>query len=700
MTVILFLLLPSTAHAACSSPAGVEGEITYLTDESMMQYCDGTNWIAMGRKGNDPAASCSTIGDTCPDGSVYAGLTPDGNVPMYTTPADAPSLMTWNDGSSNWVDTAMVNCTDATPGTAASCQTGAANTALLVALNGSGTPAPYAAAEYCAGLSAYGHADWYLPAQDELDVLYDAKNAGDLNGTFNETGSLPAGWYWSSSENANGYARLQRFSDGSQSNGILSKDYGLAVRCVRKGSPGGNLSSGLVGYWKLDETSGTIAADSSGNGNNGTMAGGLDATNDSVTGKIGTALDFDGTDDYIDTNNNSSLDDLSNLTYAAWIKGSGAILTKKSNPGGNESFQSWPTGITFVVANSFGSSAGTAKSIDVASADTWNHVVGTYDRSGDKKLRIYLNGTEVNYSEQDTLTFSLDLDFNFDFQIGWNEFSGGSNFTGSIDDVRIYNRALSSSEIGQLYCQGVPGKIEYDADDHVMQFCSDQGLHPMGKPGSDPAASCSNIGDLCPDGSVYAGLTPDGNVPMYVPRCDIGMSWDGTSCSGARSFLPWNNGNAANYVTTSQTSTITGRLNTSNIITLDSDSGVAGTQPHQAAQSCEDLNVNGHMDWYLPAKDELNVLYTNRAAIGELSTGGDSYWSSTEVNNGFSLRQRFSDGAQLTPWKSNVNAIRCVRTGSPGGCTNPTAPEGEMTYNQTFNTMQYCNGTQWIAIGK
>lgn len=172
------------------------------------------------------------IGETCTDGSIYAGLSPDGNVAMYTTPADAASAYTWNDGSSNWVETAMVNCTDGTPGTASSCQTGEANTTLLVGLSGSGTPAPYNAAEYCDGLSAHGYDDWYLPAQDELNVLYTNKNTGDLNGTFNETGSTPVGYYWSSSEGDQVTARNQRFSDGLQSN--YGKFVGIAVRCVRK----------------------------------------------------------------------------------------------------------------------------------------------------------------------------------------------------------------------------------------------------------------------------------------------------------------------------------------------------------------------------------------------------------------------------------------------------------------------------------
>jgi len=53
-----------------------------------------------------------------------------------------------------------------------------------------------------------------------------------LNGTFNESGSFPAGYYWSSSENNNFIARSQGFSDGFQFND--GKDFGLAVRCVRR----------------------------------------------------------------------------------------------------------------------------------------------------------------------------------------------------------------------------------------------------------------------------------------------------------------------------------------------------------------------------------------------------------------------------------------------------------------------------------
>lgn len=201
---------------ACDSP--IQGAIRYLSAQSKVQVCRPAS-------GN----SCPSIGNPCSDGSIYAGVSPDGAVAMFTTPADAPSLLTWNNGTSNWIDTAMVNCTSATPGGQTGCRTGAANTTLLVGL--SHAASPYAAAAYCAGLDAHGHQDWYLPAWEELDVLYDNRAA---IGAFNTTGSSPAAYYWSSSEFNNYLAWVLRFSNGALN--LAIKNVGQSARCVRKSS--------------------------------------------------------------------------------------------------------------------------------------------------------------------------------------------------------------------------------------------------------------------------------------------------------------------------------------------------------------------------------------------------------------------------------------------------------------------------------
>jgi hypothetical protein len=118
------------------------------------------------------------IGERMPDGTVYAGTSPDTGKPMYTTPADAPLTMKW-----------------------------------IKAMQ----------------LEAHGHKDWKLPSQAEQDVLFANRTA---IGGFNTSGSFPAGYYWSSSEGSNVSAWFQRFSDGLQDFSL--KSYGLSVRCVRR----------------------------------------------------------------------------------------------------------------------------------------------------------------------------------------------------------------------------------------------------------------------------------------------------------------------------------------------------------------------------------------------------------------------------------------------------------------------------------
>lgn len=92
---LIIILSTSPALAVCSNnedgQPGQNGEIEFFTPENVLRYCDDTNWIDMVDTSSTSPYGCPNVGDTCSDGSVYAGLSPDENTAMYTTPADAAS---------------------------------------------------------------------------------------------------------------------------------------------------------------------------------------------------------------------------------------------------------------------------------------------------------------------------------------------------------------------------------------------------------------------------------------------------------------------------------------------------------------------------------------------------------------------------------------------------------------------------------
>jgi hypothetical protein len=194
---------------------------------------------------------------------------------------------------------------------------------------------------------------------------------------------------------------------------------------------------------------------------------------------------------------------------------------------------------------------------------------------------------------------------------------------------------------------GAEGKIVNNNDTNVMQYCDGSAWkHLYG--GS--SSICNTLGDVCADGTVYAGLS-GASTPMYVTRCDAGMTWDGASCTGTRLMLSWNNENTTGYVDTSLVNGAfsDGQSYTAALIAQDSDSGVAGQQLHKAAQYCADLVMYGYDDWYLPALNELVTIWGNRTGIGGFSTVGSPdwtyarYWSSSEHNVQYGLSQNGSN---------------------------------------------------------
>jgi hypothetical protein len=181
--------------------------------------------------------------------------------------------------------------------------------------------------------------------------------------------------------------------------------------------------------------------------------------------------------------------------------------------------------------------------------------------------------------------------------------------------------------------------------------------------GADACAGFNSVvGTTCPDGTVYAGITPDGNVKSYTTPCDAGQSLVSGSCTGTRLITNnWNNG-TTNYFTTGYSSLITGKANTVGLNTI----GSTTDSPYQAANYCATLNAFGYTDWYLPANTEgLNTVWANSnyTLIGGISTG-TFYMGSSESSNSTYGGFRFFSGGWISQAISKNGTglfIRCMR---------------------------------------
>jgi hypothetical protein len=174
-------------------------------------------------------------------------------------------------------------------------------------------------------------------------------------------------------------------------------------------------------------------------------------------------------------------------------------------------------------------------------------------------------------------------------------------------------------------------------------------FHPDGG-----GAYYKDLGDTCPKQSVLESLSIGQSCGVMVYAGDLGGDRIYTTRNDQGLFA-WNNGGATPFAT-GQVSTTNGKANTDALV-------VAGdlAAPYNAANACRALGA----DWYLPSRDELNLLYLNHAAIGGFVLTGSGaplwYWSSSETNATAARRHNFRDNWQTNAAKGNVLSVRCIR---------------------------------------
>jgi len=296
--------------------------------------------------------------------------------------------------------------------------------------------------------------------------------------------------------------------------------------------------AGLLGHWKFDETTGTTAADASGNGNHGTLTD--MAGNEWTTGIVDGALDFDGTDDRVACGSFDVAGGDNHISIAAWfraddVSNAARIVAKASGSSLDEHYwalMSTGSRLWFCIRTDGSTTAQEASSGDL-SPGVWTHAAATWDGS---TMRIYKDGVLVGSQSQ---SGTLNTDPSAGVALG-NEPPGISDkpFDGLLDDVRIYSRALDATEIASLattlrYQAGTEAKAGTDTTSITAS--------------TPPATSAGDllVAAVATDGDTSLSLAPPGgqgwtqvSLNDYMNEVTLGTWWKlaGASEPGSHQF--------------------------------------------------------------------------------------------------------------------------------------------------------------------
>ncbi|MBI4586768.1 MAG: hypothetical protein HY717_22365 [Planctomycetes bacterium] len=273
----------------------------------------------------------------------------------------------------------------------------------------------------------------------KISVAAAASDAGGIAGVQFLLDGSPLGWeiasapystVWDTTAAAEGSHRLSALARDAAGNTAAAPEVLVQVLNLRP--------QGLVAAYAFQEGSGASVSDASGFNNHGSISGAAWAA-----GKFGSGLSFDGMNDLVLVQDSSSLDLSTGMTLEAWVQPAGAIsywacilqkevdawfLHAGSSSGGRPA-----------VGGTFNGAVRYLNGPAALPLNTWTHIAGTFDGT---RLRFFVNGVEAASA---ALAASLQVN-NSPLRLGGNTYSG-EFFKGLIDEVRIYNYALSPAEI-------------------------------------------------------------------------------------------------------------------------------------------------------------------------------------------------------------------------------------------------------------
>jgi len=285
---------------------------------------------------------------------------------------------------------------------------------------------------------------------------------------------------------------------------------------------------GLVGHWTFDgkDVVNGVAIDKSGNGKNGNLVS-IATSTFYAPGKIGQGFNFDGVNDYVNIPDPNLIEGLSAMTVSAWAR-SDILLTSDTIAIVTQNFGSGGDPFALYLRNidniAFAVDTGAGLVLADANADiadtNWHHYVGVYNGSN---LLLYVDN--VLQTDQPAQTGNIITSTN-PVTIGKYD-STSVSWNGLIDDVRIYNRALSVTEVKQLYTSTAGSKVAVTPKNTVGQGLSSGLVGHWTFDGKDTIGG--TIRDISGQGN-HGNVVNIATSTFYVPgKIGQGLNFDATN---------------------------------------------------------------------------------------------------------------------------------------------------------------------------
>ncbi|HOW71053.1 MAG TPA: chitobiase/beta-hexosaminidase C-terminal domain-containing protein [Phycisphaerae bacterium] len=284
-----------------------------------------------------------------------------------------------------------------------------------------------------------------------------------------------------------------------------------------------SITAGLVGWWRLDDGSGTTAADSSWAGNHGTLVNGPTWTGSARVGPY--ALSFDGSDDWVDAGSAAVSGD---LTLVAWLRfppgpsNQRAITLQRGPTSAGLQLVANPSNGTIRIDNEGGPSSEVSSGTGM-NDNNWHHAVVT--RSG-TDYSLYVDGALVGSSGGTAPDYTS-------AKLGCrNSGLNGSFYFGQLDDVRLYRRALSASDVNELYTSAPVATPEFKPDGGVYGSSGVNVVVTCSTPGATIHYTIDDTDPTESSPTVVSG----GTVQVPVPGTLKAKAWKtGLPASGIKS---------------------------------------------------------------------------------------------------------------------------------------------------------------------